>query len=74
MHRSVIRQAMVDVTAQKTTDGTNIEIYSGSGSDCQKFKFYSNGDGSYIILPKHAKDTQCLAVEGAKTTSGANII
>ncbi len=65
---------LVDVTGQKTTDGTNIEIYSNSGKDCQIFKFYKNSDGSYIILPKHAKDKQCLAVEGAKTSSGANII
>jgi pectin lyase len=65
---------LVDVTGQKTTDGTNIEIYTNSGKDCQKFKFYQNSDGSYIILPKHAKDTECLAVESASTSSGANII
>ena len=64
----------LDLTAGKTTDGTNIELWTKNEKDAQKFRFFDNGDGSYTIATKSSNDESCIAVESDSTSSGANII
>ena len=63
----------LDVTAKKTDNGTNMEIYTSKDNDAQKFKFVKNDDGSYRIMPKVSGDKSCVEVINAETGSGANI-
>ena len=64
----------LDLTAGKTTDGTNIEIWAKNEKDAQKFKFFDNGDGTYTIATKTTKDESCISVENDSKASGANIV
>ncbi len=63
----------LDVTAKKTDNGTNIEIYTAKQNDAQKFKFFQNDDGSYRIVTKVTGDKSAIEVVSAETGSGANI-
>lgn len=65
---------LLDVESNKSENGTNINIWSDTGADAQKFKFYQNSDGYYIILTKSSNDESCIAVESASKNSGANLI
>ncbi|MDE5556226.1 MAG: RICIN domain-containing protein [Ruminococcus sp.] len=64
----------LDLTAGKTADGTNIEIWAKNEKDAQKFKFFDNGDGTYTITTKTTKDESCVSVENNSKDSGANIV
>jgi len=63
----------LDVSAKKTEDGTNIEIYTDKGGDNQQFKFIKQDDGSYIIATKITGDASCIEVNAKSTENGANI-
>jgi rhamnogalacturonan endolyase len=63
----------LDVTAKKTDNGTNMEIYTSKQNDAQKFKFIENEDGSYKILTKVSGDKSCVEVADASSESGANV-
>lgn len=65
---------LLDLEYGKADDGTNIQIYTDTKADAQLFKFVKNDDGSYYILTKASNDKSCIAVSGASTASGANII
>lgn len=64
----------LDLTAGKTDDGTNIELWAKNEKDAQKFKFFKNDDGTYTITTKSTADKSCIAVESDSKSSGANII
>ncbi|MDE6519491.1 MAG: RICIN domain-containing protein [Ruminococcus sp.] len=64
---------VLDVEAKKTDNNTNIEIYSYTGGDNQKFMFTKNSDGSYKIRPKHTNAKSAVEIAGASTSSGANV-
>ncbi len=63
----------LDVTAKKTDNGTNIEIYTAKQNDAQKFKFFKNEDGSYRIVTKVTGDKSAIEVVNAEIGAGANI-
>lgn len=65
---------LLDVDSNKDENGTNIDIWSATGADAQKFKFYKNSDGSYLILTKTSKDQKCVAVSNASANAGETII
>lgn len=66
---------LLDITAGKDTDGTNVEIYTKSSRErAQQFKFVENSDGTYHILTRASEDKSCVAVAEASTSSGANVI
>lgn len=65
---------LLDVESNKAENGTNIDIWSNTDTNAQKFKFYQNSDGSYIILTKSSNDENCIAVESASKSSGANLV
>lgn len=64
---------LLDVTAKKPENGTNIEIYKKSDSDAQMFKFVKNEDGSYTILTKVSGDKSCIEVKDGSHESGENV-
>ncbi|MBR6598909.1 MAG: RICIN domain-containing protein, partial [Oscillospiraceae bacterium] len=63
----------LDVSAKKTADGTNIEIYTMKEGENQKFKLVPNADGTFKILTKISGDKSCVEVEDGSTQQGANI-
>lgn len=64
---------VLDVSAKKTEDGTNVEIYTYKGGDNQQFKFVKNDDGSYTILTKITGEASCVEVASKSTEAGGNI-
>lgn len=64
----------LDVTAGKTDNGTNIEIYrSATKPQAQLFKLIDNGDGSMVIATKVSDGKSCVEVISAETATGANV-
>ena len=64
---------LLDVNRNQATNGTNIQIYTKSGSDAQQFKFSKNKDGSYKIYTKASKDASVIEIANGSTASGANV-
>ena len=65
---------LLDVTAGRADNGTNIEIWSKSSREAaQQFLFSLNDDGSYTIYTKASELESCVEVVNAETGSGANI-
>lgn len=62
----------LDLTANKTDNGTNIELYQKNYKDAQQFMFVENSDGSYTIRPR-LNGNACVEVADGSTASGANI-
>lgn len=65
---------LLDVAYAKAENGTNIGIYSNTNSDAQLFKFYDNGDGTYVILTKVSASKSCLGVLNGSTEPNANVL
>lgn len=64
---------LLDLDAGKTANGTNIGIYTDTGSTAQHFKFYENDDGSYTIVTRATGGKGAVEVKSALNDSGANI-
>jgi lysophospholipase L1-like esterase len=64
---------LLDVTGNKSANGTNVGIWGNSGSDAQLFKFIAQDDGSYVIATKSASDASAVEVVNASDESGANV-
>lgn len=65
---------LLDVANNSADNGTGLDIWSDTGADAQKFKFYQNADGSYYILTKSSGDQSCVAIESASNSSGASAV
>ncbi len=65
---------LLDVTDNSPANGVAMNIWSETGADAQKFKFYQNADGSYHILTKSSGDQSCVAIESASNSSGASAV
>lgn len=64
---------LLDVYEGKAANGTNIGIYSDSGSTAQQFKLMGAGDNIYTIRTRVSDGTSCVEVGSALTTEGANV-
>lgn len=64
---------LLDLTAGRTDNGTNIEIYTESKPNSQHFRFYENEDGSYTIVTRATNGNSAVEVESALTNNGANV-
>ncbi len=64
---------VLDVTAKKTENGTNMELYTFNGGDAQQFGFVQNNDGSLNILTKVTGGASCVEVVNAEVSPGANV-
>ncbi len=63
----------LDVYEANAANGTNIGIWSDTGSDAQLFHFLKQEDGSYIIATKVSDDKSAVEVKNASLDSGMNI-
>jgi hypothetical protein len=62
---------VLDINANGTTDGTNVQIWTDNGGENQKWQAFANGDGTYkLINPISGK---ALDVSGSGTTDGTNV-
>lgn len=64
---------LLDVAYNNAANGTNIQIYTDTGSDAQLFKFSKNSDGSYKIYTKASADKSVIEIVNGSTASGANV-
>ena len=75
---SVNTSLRFDVNNMSTANGTNLKIFEQSSAypNAQQFKFISNGDGTYRIVPKccaSSTPNEVVEVSGPSTADGANI-
>ncbi|SFR68873.1 RICIN domain-containing protein [Anaeromicropila populeti] len=64
----------LDVADGSASDGTNIQQWEYNGSDAQKFKVVSNGNGYYHILTGASGYTSCIDIENGSTSNGTNVL
>jgi len=65
----------LDLTAGKTANGTNIELYTKNNKAPQEFMFVKNADGdAYTIRPKNAYEASGIGVESGSKDAGANVL
>lgn len=64
----------LDVADGSSSDGANIRQWSYNGSDAQKFKFVSLGNGYYYILTGASGYKSCLDVDSGSSKDGTNIL
>lgn len=63
----------LDIYQAKAVNGTNVGIWSDSGSDAQLFRFLKQDNGSYIITTKVSDGKSAVEVKDASLDSGANV-
>lgn len=64
----------LEVADNSMETGANVGIWSETGADCQKIKFYEVSKGTYMLVTKHTSDKKCIAVQAASKESGANVV
>jgi O-glycosyl hydrolase len=62
---------VLDVTANGTADGTNVEIWQDGGATNQRWILTDNGDGTYKVIDSHSG--KALDVSGTGTADGTNV-
>ena len=63
--------SVLDVAGGSAANGANIQTWTNNGSNAQKWKIVSDGNGSYII--KNATTGKVLDVAGGNTGDGGNV-
>ncbi|WP_124100001.1 cellulase family glycosylhydrolase [Ruminococcus sp. Marseille-P6503] len=71
--KSVHSGKYLDVYYGKADNGTNIQQHSKNGTDAQKFKLVSDGNGYYTIFTAASGYRSCLDVYNWSRENGANI-
>ena len=61
----------VEVKSVSTANGANVQIWTKTNKDHQKWQLKVNSDGSYSVL--NANSGKALDIEGKSTVSGANV-
>lgn len=64
----------LDVTGNKSANGTIIEQYTYNGGNAQKFKLVSDGNGYYSILTASSSYKSAIDVKDFSTADGTSII
>lgn len=72
--QNVYSSLYLDVENGSAKDGANIRQWTLNGSDAQKFKFVSTGDGLYYILTGASGYKSCVDVDSGSSNDGTNII
>ena len=72
--KSGLGEFMLDVTAAKNEDGTNIEIYNTNSKDAQKFMLKTSSvNGAYVIATKSSNLTKVLDDYNFSKEDGTNV-
>lgn len=61
----------VEVKGISTANGANVQVWSKTNKDHQKWQLKVNSDGSYSVL--NANSGKALDIEGKSTASGTNV-
>lgn len=64
---------MLDVAGKKTSNGTNIDIYTYNGGTNQQFMITKNADGSYKLRTRITGEKSAVEIADASTAGGANV-
>ncbi|MCI9079194.1 MAG: family 43 glycosylhydrolase [Lachnospiraceae bacterium] len=64
----------LDIENGSAENGANVRQWTYNGSDAQKFKFVSLGDGYYYILTGASGYNKCVDVENGSGDDGTNIM
>lgn len=64
----------LDIENGSSSNGANVRQWSYNGSNAQKFKFVSLGDGYYYILTGASGYKSCLDVDSGSASDGTNIL
>ncbi len=64
----------LDVEDGSSSNGANIRQWSYNGSDAQKFKFVSLGDGYYYILTGASGYSSCVDIDSGSASDGTNVL
>lgn len=64
----------LDIENGSSANGANIRQWDYNGSDAQKFKFVSLGDGYYYILTGASGYKSCVDVDSGSAKDGTNIL
>lgn len=68
---SVNTNLAVEVESVSTANGANVQVWTKTNKDHQKWQLKVNSDGSYSVL--NANSGKALDIEGKSTVSGANV-
>ena len=63
---------VVDVSGASKKDGANIQLWTSTSGNNQKFQFKYMNDGSYSITPTHSNKS--MDVEGNQKKAGTNVL
>ena len=63
----------LDIENGSTADGANVRQWSYNGSQAQKFKLVSDGNGYYSILTGATNYTGCVDITNGSAEDGANV-
>ena len=72
--QNVYSDLYLDVANGSAENGANIQQWSYNGSDAQKFKLVSAGNGYYYIMTGATGYEKCVDVAGGKSADGTNIL
>ena len=61
----------MEVKSKSTANGANVQVWTKTNQDHQKWQLKVNSDGSYSIL--NANSGKALDIEGKSTVSGTNV-
>lgn len=61
----------LDVAAAGTADGTNIQQWSCNGTNAQRFRVESRGNGNYRLVAQNSN--KCVDIQGSGTGEGVNV-
>ncbi len=64
---------LLDVTAARSANGTNIGIWQDSQSNAQMFKFVKQSNGSYVITTRCSNDKSAVEIINASLDNKANV-
>lgn len=64
----------LDIENGSSVNGANVRQWEYNGSDAQKFKFVSLGDGYYYILTGASGYKSCVDVDSGSAKDGTNIL
>lgn len=64
----------LDIEDGSSANGANVRQWDYNGSDAQKFRFVSTGDGYYYILTGASNYKGCVDVDSGSAADGTNIL
>lgn len=64
---------VLDVASGVITNNQNVQIYASNNTPAQRWAFFSNGDGSYRLMPKAGNQAMCISVMSGSINNAANV-